>query len=85
MFKYTNELAKKYGWLFKNEHCGHLVGNFPHEKLIGDELNNYLHPNNNVLLADADINGDERFWIYEIHFVDKELNYGGFYEQLLLQ
>jgi Xaa-Pro dipeptidase len=85
MFKYTHELAKKYGWLFKNEHCGHLVGNFPHEKLIGDEINNYLHPNNINLLTDPDINNEHRFWIYEIHFVDKELNYGGFYEQLLVQ
>ena len=84
MFNYTHELAKKYGWLFNNEHCGHLVGNFPHEKLIGDEINNYLHPNNISLLADTDINDEQRFWIYEIHFVEKELNYGGFYEQLLV-
>jgi Xaa-Pro dipeptidase len=84
MFNYTLELAKKYNWEFKNEHCGHLVGNFPHEKLIGDEINNYLHPDNTFLLSIPDINGMKRFWIYEIHFVDLELNFGGFFEQLLV-
>jgi Xaa-Pro dipeptidase len=84
MFKYTQELASKFGWIFKNEHCGHLVGNFPHEKLLGDELYNYLHPSNNNFLSNLDINRDQRFWIYEIHFVEKNLNYGGFYEQLMV-
>jgi Xaa-Pro dipeptidase len=83
MYQYTVELSKKYGWLFKNEHCGHLVGNFPHEKLIGDEIHHYLHPQNNNLLLEPDLNGEQRFWIYEIHFLDLGLNYGGFYEQLL--
>jgi Xaa-Pro aminopeptidase len=84
LFYFTHELAFKYGWKFKNEHCGHLVGNFPHEKLIGDELFNYLHPSNNYLLSSLDKNGEQRFWIYEIHFVEKNMNYGGFFEQLLL-
>jgi hypothetical protein len=27
--------------------------------------------------------GNERFWIYEIHFIDSEKEIGGFHEQLL--
>jgi Xaa-Pro aminopeptidase len=64
-FNYTKELAKKYGWEFGNHHCGHLVGNFPHEKLLGEDEINYIHPNNDVLMSAKDIHGEERFWIYE--------------------
>jgi Xaa-Pro aminopeptidase len=82
-YNYTKGLAKKYGWEYGNEHCGHLIGNFPHEKILGEEEINYIHPNNNLLMSVKDINGEERFWIYEIHFVDYNLNIGGFHEQLL--
>jgi hypothetical protein len=30
-----------------------------------------------------DKNGNERFWIYEIHFVNVEKEIGGFFEQFL--
>ena len=33
-FNYTKELAKKYGWEYGNHHCGHLVGNFPHDNVL---------------------------------------------------
>jgi len=82
-YTYTKDLAKKYGWEYGNAHCGHLIGNFPHEKILGEEEINYIHPNNNLLMSEKDINGEERFWIYEIHFVDYNLNIGGFHEQLL--
>ncbi|MCK5823201.1 MAG: aminopeptidase P family protein [Bacteroidales bacterium] len=82
-YKYTKQLAKKYGWDYDNNYCGHLIGNFPHEKIIGEEEINYIHPNNDKLMCDKDKFGNERFWIYEIQFIDKELKIGGFFEQLL--
>lgn len=82
-YNYTKKLATKYGWEYGNEHCGHLIGNFPHEQIVGEEIINYLHPENNILMSEKDKNGSDRFWIYEIHFVDKTLGIGGFYEQLL--
>lgn len=82
-YNYTRDLAKKYGWEYGNEHCGHLIGNFPHEKILGEEEINYIHPNNNILMSEEDKFGNERFWIYEIHFIDRELKIGGFYEQLV--
>ncbi len=82
-YNYTKELAKKYGWHFGNIHCGHLIGNFPHEKIIGDETINYIHPDNTSLMSEKDGNGNERFWIYEIHFVDAQKQIGGFFEQFL--
>lgn len=82
-YKYTCELAKKYGWEFGNVHCGHLIGNFPHEVLLGEELVNYLHSENSIRLSEPDINGNERYWIYEVHFVDRQAGIGGFMEQLV--
>jgi Xaa-Pro dipeptidase len=82
-YEYTQKLAIKYGWHYGNIHCGHLIGNFPHEKIIGEETINYIHPDNNQLMSELDKNGNERFWIYEIHFIDKTLEIGGFFEQLL--
>jgi hypothetical protein len=38
-------LAKKYGWDYGNHHCGHLIENYPHEKNLGEEEINYIHPN----------------------------------------
>lgn len=82
-YNYTKELARKYGWDYGNVHCGHLIGNFPHEILIGEELINYIHPENTTLMCAKDKNGNERFWIYEIHFVNVEKEIGGFFEQFL--
>lgn len=83
LYQFTKELATKYGWTFGNIHAGHLIGNFPHEKIQGEEKENYIHPENEQRMADPDKHGDERFWIYEIHFIDEELQIGGFFEQLL--
>ena len=82
-YNYTKELARKYSWEYGNVHCGHLIGNFPHEILIGEELINYIHPENTTLMCAKDKNGNERFWIYEIHFVNAEKEIGGFFEQFL--
>ena len=67
---YTLQLAEKYGWQYGNEHCGHLIGNFPHELIVGEEKINYIHPENNQLMESKDKNGNKRFWIYEIHSAD---------------
>lgn len=82
-YNYTKELALKYGREYGNIHCGHLIGNFPHEKIIGEETVNYIHPENEQLMINKDKNGNERFWIYEIHFIDRGSETGGFFEQLL--
>lgn len=82
-YNYTKDLAIKYGWEYGNEHCGHLVGNFPHELLIGEEKINYLHPENTLPISAKDKNGNDRFWIYEIHFVSKKNEIGGFFEKLV--
>ena len=82
-YEYTKALTLRYGWEYGNIHCGHLVGNFPHETLLGEDLTNYIHPDNKQLMSNLDVLGNERFWIYEIHFVDRSLEIGGFHEQLV--
>ena len=82
-YNYTKDLALRYGWEYGNAHCGHLVGNFPHEQLLGDEIIHYLHPENHSKMSDPDQLGQQRHWIYEVHLVDLGLEIGGFMEQLL--
>ena len=82
-YKFTQELALKYGWNYGNDHCGHLVGNFPHEVLLGEDKINYIHPENTELMSSKDKFNEDRFWIYEIHFVDEQKQIGGFFEQLI--
>lgn len=80
---FTKNLAEMYGWEFGNKHCGHLIGEFPHEKIQGESSLNYIHPNNHQLMSEKDQNGKERYWIYEIHFIDRRHEIGGFFEQLV--
>ena len=83
LYEFVNTLARERGWEYPQVHCGHLIGNFPHEKIQGEEIENYLHPENKMRLRDPDKNGAPRDWILEIHFVDRSKQIGGFFEQLL--
>ena len=83
LYHYVVNLAKKKSWEFGNEHCGHLIGHFPHAKISGEKIKSYIHPDNHTQLRDKDENGFYRDWILEIHFVNYKLKIGGFYEQLL--
>ncbi|WCN39789.1 M24 family metallopeptidase [Aneurinibacillus uraniidurans] len=83
LFAFACDLAKKYGWEFGSPIAGHLIGEFPHEQIQGDEVENYIHPDNPVPMREPDQNGQTRDWILEIHFIDRELKIGGFFEQLL--
>lgn len=83
-YEYTKALANQFGWKYGNEHCGHLIGNFPHEVILGEERINYIHPENKELMIAKDQFKNERHWIYEIHFIDEKSEIGGFFEQLLI-
>jgi Xaa-Pro aminopeptidase len=84
LFYFTVDLTKKYGWEFGGEIAGHLIGKFPHEMGLADgKFEVYVHPENHVDMFAPDKNGNQRDWILEIHFVDREKEIGGFFEQLL--
>ena len=83
-FKYNVELAAKYGWTFVGDIAGHLIGNFPHEKIESESRDNYIHEENHKDMLSPGVLGTKREWILEIHFVDSEKQIGGFYEQFLI-
>ena len=83
LYKFILDLTNDYGWQFPQVHCGHLIGNFPHEKLQGEDLINYIHSENHTKMSNPDSKGNPRDWILEIHFIDKARQIGGFFEQLL--
>jgi methionine aminopeptidase len=83
-YDYISTLAPKYGWEWAGPIGGHLIGNFPHDTIQGEEIENYIHPDNLKLMKDLDVNGLNREWILEIHFIDRKDEIGGFYEQFLV-
>jgi Xaa-Pro aminopeptidase len=82
-YRYAQSLAAQFGWEFGGPIAGHLIGQFPHEKISGDKVTLYVHPDSHLPMRSLDENGQQRHWILEIHFVDREHRIGGFYEELL--
>jgi Xaa-Pro aminopeptidase len=76
-------LAEQAGWEFGGEIAGHLVGQFPHEKIAGDKIESYIAPGSDQPMRRADRSGLACHWILEVHLVDRDRQIGGFYEELL--
>jgi Xaa-Pro aminopeptidase len=76
-------LAGQQGWEFGNMHCGHLVGEFPHENMVGERSDSLLCADNPRRVRSLDPSGRVAHWILEIHLVDRDREIGGFYEELL--
>lgn len=83
LFHYVRSLGEKRGWEFGGPMAGHLIGQFPHERIPGDKISLYIHPENHLTMRTLDEHGHKRHWILEIHFVDRQREIGGFYEELL--
>jgi Xaa-Pro aminopeptidase len=83
LFRYAHSLAAKYGWEFGGPIAGHLIGQFPHEKIAEDKVTLYVHPKSHLRMRSLDEKGQKRHWILEIHFIDREHGIGGFFEELL--
>ncbi|MGF1555419.1 M24 family metallopeptidase [Paucihalobacter sp.] len=82
-YNHITKVANNYGWEYGGEIGGHLIGQFPHEKIESNNYGLYIHPENNLNMFTVDAKGNKRHWILEIHFVDKKKKIGGFFEQLL--
>lgn len=83
LFHHACSLATKFGWEFGGPIAGHLIGQFPHERIPDDKVTLYVHPKSHLPMRSLDEKGQHRHWILEIHFVDKAREIGGFYEELL--
>jgi Xaa-Pro aminopeptidase len=83
LYAYVSGLAAGAGWEWGGEIAGHLVGEFPHETINGDEVESYIAPGSSDPMRRTDALGRTCHWILEIHFVDSGRQIGGFYEELL--
>ena len=83
LYAYVVRLAQDAGWEFGGPHSGHLVGEFPHEKVDGDDIESYIAPGSDHSMRRLDRAGQRCHWILEIHLVDRERRIGGFHEELL--
>lgn len=83
LYSIACEQAEQAGWVFGGAHSGHLVGDFPHERIPNDKVTLYITKGNNKKMRSVDKKGNQRHWILEIHLVDPEKGIGGFFEQLL--
>jgi Xaa-Pro dipeptidase len=83
LFSHVSDLIREAGWEHATEHAGHLVGEFPHERISGDEMGNYIAPASDQPMRRTDGAGRDCHWILEVHLVDRQRGFGGFFEQLL--
>ncbi|MGB6209952.1 M24 family metallopeptidase [Mycobacterium sp.] len=71
------------GFEFGSPIAGHLLGEFPHKKIVGNGVEWYITPGSNKPMRRTDPGGRVLHWILEIHLNDPARGFGGFYEQLL--
>ena len=83
LFDYAVGKARAEGFGFASRIAGHLVGEFPHKKIAGTGVQWYIMPGSNQPMRRTDPKGRVCHWILEIHLVEPDGRFGGFYEQLL--
>jgi Xaa-Pro aminopeptidase len=83
LYAYVCGLAAESGWEIGASHAGHLIGDFPHERIDGDKVSLYITTGSDLPMRRPDPAGRLCHWILEIHLVDRERGFGGFYEQLI--
>jgi Xaa-Pro aminopeptidase len=83
LFDATVEIARREGFGWGSHIAGHLVGEFPHKKIPGTANEWYVMPGSTKPMRRRDPSGRQCHWILEIHLIDPQHRFGGFYEQLL--
>ncbi|BBZ25533.1 M24 family metallopeptidase [Mycolicibacter hiberniae] len=83
LFDHVVGLARDEGLEFGAPIAGHLLGEFPHKKISGDEARFYVAPGSDERMRRTDATGRVCHWILEVHLVNRARGFGGFYEQLL--
>ncbi|ORA39320.1 M24 family metallopeptidase [Mycobacterium aquaticum] len=83
LYDFVVAASRDAGWDFGGVIAGHLVGEFPHEKIDGEDIESYVAPGSTRPMRRKDRAGNECHWILEVHLVDRDRGFGGFYEELL--
>lgn len=84
LYAFACASAAAAGWRFGGQIAGHIVAEFPHARLPGPKQTHHISPENPARLRDPDGHGQARHWILEIHLIDPEGGFGGFYERLMV-
>ena len=85
LYDFACAVATDAGWLFGGRIAGHIVAEFPHARIPGPKQRHQISPENPDPLSEPDAHGRPRHWILEIHLIDRDRRFGGFYERLLLE
>lgn len=83
LYDYVVGLTHAEGFDYASTIAGHLVGEFPHKKIIGDGVDAHIMPGSDQPMRRRDQAGRLCHWILEIHLANRDRGFGGFYEQLL--
>jgi Xaa-Pro aminopeptidase len=83
LFDHVVQQSEAAGWYFGGTIAGHLVGQFPNEKIAGNDVGTHIMPGSDQPMRRADRAGRRCHWILEVHLVDRSREFGGFYEELL--
>lgn len=83
LFAYVREEARKKGYAWVSSHCGHLIGEFPHENIPRNQNDSFLTQDNYLPLQKLSSDGRELDWILEVHITRTDLGRGAFHEELL--
>jgi Xaa-Pro aminopeptidase len=83
LYDFAVKSAERAGWKFGGRIAGHIISEFAHALIPGDKNLNRIGPENPVPMSAPDGHGRVRHWIGEIHLVELDGSFGGFYERLL--
>jgi Xaa-Pro aminopeptidase len=84
VYQHAHHCAEAAGWLFGGAIAGHIVGEFPHARIPGEKDLYRISAANTRRMRDPDGLDREKYWIIEVHLVDRARTFGGFYERLLV-
>lgn len=82
-YKLAVKNGEEEGWKWNAHIAGHVVGDFPHERIPKDKVSLYITDGNDQPMIQPGKNGFNRHWILEVHLRDPQDRYAGFFEQLL--
>jgi Xaa-Pro aminopeptidase len=83
LYAFAQHAADDAGWVFGGVIAGHLIGEFAHHTWPIERTETVIAAVNETPMRAPDHLGRDRHWILEIHLVDRDRTFGGFYERLL--
>lgn len=83
LYDFACRSAQDAGWRFGGKIAGHIISEFSHSQIPGAKDVTRISPANPAAISDPDSHGRVRHWIGEIHLVERDGSFGGFYERLL--